>query len=227
MSTATLTDDVQSNEIVEILVSARDQGLIGPGGMTVCGSARPPGLPIRFTYGEIEERLPSGEILDPRPVLQLTLNVRHRRSGSATPFLPAEWGEDDDVESMTAVLKDKLRRAERPREARALDLSASLDQLRFSLQLAEHSVDSPTDTPRIHGVLFETIAKRWVITSAGLEEPERGYLLPAESFPSHRWTSTDGVSFLQAWKPRRPQWCPVEQWGYVTERAQVHLPRGL
>ncbi|MHB1526756.1 MAG: hypothetical protein ACYCZN_10840 [Candidatus Dormibacteria bacterium] len=211
---AALEDDVSFDSVTEAIEVANDIGALAEGYPTVQASGSPDGLALEFKW-----LMPSAG----QPHLSVIARIEADFDAwGPHPIIEVEWAPAQSASEIGVALATRLRQRDRWKGDSTLDWQLAVGNLQRTLLVAVKAQRHDADAWALHGPLFELVDDRWAITDAGVECPEKGYLLVEADFPGpvarHGSAAAD-------WQPTKPTWTSPEEWERVLRRAKRVFPR--
>lgn len=223
-----LAEDVTFDTVTKILTEANGLRAIDNGTVTVQASKDPDGIGLVFRWGMIvnDDRRAPGPHLDIEARIEPDLDKLGGR-----PVIRVEWRPGEPAADVGHRLVDELMRAGRWQGDGTLDWELALRNLQRSIDVAISSRRRDPDAWHLNGAVIELVGQDWVISTAGLECPSRGYLLRHGDFPQEQHPSFGvmaramGAENAHEWQPDRPEWADPDEWARLVRRGRREFPR--
>jgi hypothetical protein len=195
----------------------------GSSGLSVQGTTTPGEVRLTFSWVTPNPALTDSE--SNTQLLLVTLEFRTSKFNTYGPEIEYVWAEDETSVDFGGRLQSGLQQAD-VQLFKRFDWSVSLRNLQIAVDYSLRSRRLGEDVNVIRGRVIELVQPGWLMTTSGLESPERSYLFPGESFPerlSTVWRVWEAVKSAP-WEPAAPDWLPETEWKRIIALAKWRYP---
>lgn len=215
-------DLVSFDSVTEALRLANDINALHGGVARVHASPRASGLRLEFRWG----RSVRDDGWSRRQVGEPKLTVA-ALAGDEVPerdaryVLEVEWLPEESAARVGDKLAEELTRLGWWTDG-GFDWPRALRNLQRTVDVSITSRRRAGGGWRLGGAVVELVGSDWAVSEAGLEAPDRRYLVSAEQFPSISWGSAGQL--IRPQEPERPTWADADEWVHLLKVAWGTFP---
>jgi hypothetical protein len=211
--------------LARAIADANALGAVLQGSIGVQGSAYPGELGLTFSWGFSQ---PNGRFNDEGgKELAIVVNTLRPQPDIVARLttISVKWNPGESFEDVGVRLVEALQRNGIWRGEETLIWPQAIRNLRTALDWASRSRRHTGDPDQLSGQLIEMVANGWAITTAGVECPSLGILIPANQFPEPpHWRFKKQEEDVPWIPPAKPEGTDEVLWNFVVQRARSIFP---
>ncbi len=213
-----LSDEVTFKTVTEALEEARRLNAVDPVLFRVQVSDRLDGLRAEFSWVTWESSDGSSS-----REFEVRLSSPDPETAAALERRKVTWKPDQPASAVGDAVVLMLQQEGLFQDPGIFDWGRTISALKRSLEVAIAARRGDPGAPRLRGRLIELVDDDWMLTDAGIECPERGFLLDEANFPEKRLERPPGYK-PSLFEPDTPSWVAADFWAQLLRLGRLIYP---